>query len=286
MLRSVFLILVHANSSQLKRLIEKLSVDDATIYLQVDLKVDISLFGEYQNNPNLIFIKNRVKVTWGGYSMVQGMINSFKEIIPSFQNDQYVSVISGQDYPLMQNEEMNQFLTQNPGKAFMEYYPIYEVWKEAIPRLEKYHLTNFSFPGKYRIESILNKLLPKRTPPKRLNYIGRSQWFTITIEHLKYIVDFMDTNPSIKRFFTFTWGSDEVVFQTILYSSHYKDQMVNNNLRYIDWSQGGASPKILTLSDAEQLKKSGKFFARKFDMTVDSQILDWIDENLLTEKII
>jgi hypothetical protein len=286
MLRSVFLIIVHANSGQLKRLIEKLAVDDATIYLQVDLKVDISIFTEYRNIPNLIFIKNRVSVTWGGYSMVQGMINSFKEIIPSFHKDQYVSVISGQDYPLMQNEEMNQFLAQKQGKAFMEYYPIYEVWKEAIPRLEKYHLTNFSFSGKFFVEYAMNKLLPKRTPPKGLTYLGRSQWFTITVEHLKYIVDFMDTNPSIKRFFTFTWGSDEIVFQTILYSSHYKDQMVNNNLRYIDWSQGGASPKILTLSDAEQLKNSGKFFARKFDMNVDSQILDWIDENLLTEKTI
>jgi hypothetical protein len=209
-------------------------------------------------------------------------VNSFKEIIPQFKNDQYVSLISGQDYPLITNKEMNRFLSQNQGKAFMEFYPIYNDWEEAIPRLEKYHLTNYSFPGNTMVESILNSLLPKRMPPKELTYVGRSQWFTITIEHIEYIVDFLESQPHIKRFFQLTWGSDEIVFHSILYSSKYKEQMINNNLRHIDWSQGGASPKILTMNDAERIAMSGKFFARKFDTNVDSKILDWIDTNLLT----
>jgi hypothetical protein len=58
--------------------------------------------------------------------------------------------------------------------------------------------------------------------------------------------------------------------------------MINNNLRYIDWSLGGASPKILKIEDTEKIGQSGKFFARKFDTDIDSEILDWIDANLLT----
>ena len=77
MMKSVFLLLVHANSGQLKRLINQLSGDNAIIYLQVDLKTDISLFDEYKYYPSIIFIKNRIKVAWGGYSQVQGMVNSF-----------------------------------------------------------------------------------------------------------------------------------------------------------------------------------------------------------------
>ncbi|MEI6087851.1 MAG: glycosyl transferase, partial [Bacteroidota bacterium] len=62
----------------------------------------------------------------------------------------------------------------------------------------------------------------------------------------------------------------------------YKAQMINDNLKYIDWSLGGASPKILTIDDIDKISKSGKFFARKFDANFDSEVLDWIDTNLLT----
>jgi hypothetical protein len=286
MTKSVFLILVHANSGQLKRLIDKVGADNSIIYLQVDLKTDISLFEEYHHYSNVIFIKHRIKIAWGGYSQVQGMVNSFKEIIPSLQDDQYVSVISGQDYPIMRNEEMNNFLSNHQGKAFMEYYLIHEEWKAGVKRLERYDFSDFNFPGMATLEIKMNAWLPKRKPPKELIYVGKSSWFTITVEHIKYIVDFLEKNHAIKKYFKLTWGSDELVFQTILYNSKYKEQMVNNNLRYIDWSQGKARPKVLDISDAENLRKSGKFFARKFDEKVDSKILDWIDANLLIEKAI
>lgn len=278
---SVFLILVHANSSQLKRLIQKLMSDNSFVYLQVDLKADIQLFKEYQQYKNVVFIKNRIRITWGGYSQVQGMLNSFAEIVPHFSNEQYVSVISGQDYPLMSIEKMNAFLQENQGKAFMEYYPVYETWKEAIPRFEKFHFTDYQFPGKFNVESLINALMPKRVPPKELIYVGRSSWFTLTVEHLKYILKFLASHAGIRKFFKLTWGCDEFVFQTILYSSQYQSQIVNDNLRYIDWSLGGARPKILTMEDADKLKESKKFFARKFDQNIDSNILDWIDEQLL-----
>jgi hypothetical protein len=274
--------LIHNNSNQLRRLISKLNTDNATIFLHLDLKIDIALFEEYQNISNVIFIQNRVKVKWGGYSLVQCVVNSFKEIIPHFSRDQYISLISGQDYPLMSNAQMNQFLIRNKGKAFLEFYPIYDGWIEAKQRLEKFRFTNFNFPGNTFIESVLNRWLPKRKPPKELTYVGRSQWFTINIEHIEYIVNFLESNPHIKRFFALTWGSDEIVFHSILYSSKYRDQMVNNNLRYIDWSEGGASPKILTMKDVKNLGEQRKFFARKFDSNTDEQILDWIDDNLLT----
>jgi hypothetical protein len=285
-MKSVFLILVHANNNQLQRLINTICDEDSVVYIHVDLKTDIQIFKEYRKFPNLIFIKKRVSINWGAYSMVQGMINGFVEIIQNSNKDQYVSVISGQDYPLMRNAAMNEFLQANHGKAFMEFYPIYEEWKEAIPRLEKFYFTDYKFPGKFNMQIALNKYFPKRKPPKSLIYVGRSQWFTLTVEHLKYIVDFLESHHSIRRFFSLTWGGDEFVFQTILYNSEYRSQMVNNNLRYIDWTQGGVSPKILTMADATDLGKSGKFFARKFDEKIDSHILDWIDANLLTEKTV
>jgi hypothetical protein len=113
--------------------------------------------------------------------------------------------------------------------------------------------------------------------PNGLAPVGRSQWFTLPLEHVKYVVDYLTKNPAVKKFFSYTWGSDEIVFQTILFNSPFKNAMVNNNLRYIDWSEKKASPRVLTMQDAELLMQSDKLFARKFTLAVDATILDFID---------
>jgi hypothetical protein len=63
-------------------------------------------------------------------------------------------------------------------------------------------------------------------------------------------------------------------------SSELAPTVVNDNLRYIDWSRG-ARPAVLGMADLEALRRSPKLFARKFDVTVDRQVLDAIDRELL-----
>ena len=152
-------------------------------------------------------------------------------------------------------------------------------WKEAIPRLNKYYLTNFPFSGSFRIEKLMNKFLPDRKPPENVEFVGRSQWFSIGMDHVNYILQFLKKHPSMVHYFQFTWGSDEFVFQTILYNSPFKHTMVNNNLRYIVWPQGEASPKTFTIQDADNLLHSNKLFARKFNTQTDNKILDFLDNN-------
>ena len=53
--------------------------------------------------------------------------------------------------------------------------------------------------------------------------------------------------------------------------------MVNDNLLYVDWSAGGASPRVMTMEDADKLRQSDKLFARKFSVVTDAEILDYID---------
>ncbi|MEL4486220.1 beta-1,6-N-acetylglucosaminyltransferase, partial [Shewanella algae] len=82
-------------------------------------------------------------------------------------------------------------------------------------------------------------------------------------------IDRLDKQPSLQRFFKYTWGSDEFVFQTLLYNSEFKKDMVNENYRYIDWSEGKPNPKTLTITDFTLIAESNAFFARKFDQDMD-----------------
>ncbi|GAB2644249.1 beta-1,6-N-acetylglucosaminyltransferase [Emticicia sediminis] len=271
------LILTHANPHQLSRLIERLTHPDADFYIHVDLKTDIQPF-LFLKSENVKFIKNRVSVYWGAYSIVQATVNSFEEILVADKKYDFVNLLSGQDYPLKSTADIHHFFENNLGKAFMHTLSVANEWQEAIPRLTKYHLCNYHFAGKHFIEKCLNKFMPLRKMPNNLVPVGRSQWFSISAKHAQYIVEYLQENKNVKRFFELTWGSDEIVFQTILFNSIYQKDMVNDNLRYIDWSEGKASPKTFTIDDLVVLQDSRKLFARKFSETIDAAILDEFDK--------
>ncbi len=274
------LILAHKNPAQIARLISRLKHPDANFFIHLDFKTDIQPFLYLEKEGKVVFIKNRIKVYWAGYSQVQSTVNSLQEISSFGIDFDYVNLISGQDYPLKRVEELHAYLEQNNGNAFMEYFPVYEVWKEAIPRVERYFLVESKLPGKYTLEALMNIFLPKRQLPGGLIPVGRSTWFTITFEQVNYILDYIKKHPEYSRFFKYSWGADELFFQTLIYNSPYKDKMVNDNLLYTDWSKGGANPKMLTIDDKVKLMDSGKFLARKFDEAVDKEILDFLDKQI------
>ena len=276
------LILAHARPEQLDRLIRALQHPDADFYIHIDHKIDIGPFLKLQQHKNVYLVRKRQKVCWGAYSMVQATLNGFEQIMASDIPYSYVNLLSGQDYPLKSPDSIHHFLQKQAGTQFIEYLSVENEWQEAIPRIQKYHLTNYSIPGKYRLERLLNTLLPDRKPPEKLTLVGRSQWFTITQEAVKYILLYLRMHPNVRRFFEFTWGADELMFHTLLYNSPFQSRMQNNNLRYIDWSEGKVSPKILTVADEPALRTSGKLFARKFNVTTHPEIMDLLDTKYLT----
>ncbi|MGY4384238.1 hypothetical protein ACVWYN_001264 [Pedobacter sp. UYP24] len=275
----VHVILVHKNPWQVKRLVASLSHTDSLIFLHVDKKVNIDPFKAELTLPNVHFVKKRVSVNWGGFSQIEAVINSFKELIEVLPEVQYVNLLSGQDYPIKCISRFHKFLDVNPGYAYMEFQSFEDPWVvAALERFNKYHFSDTNFLGKFMIEKLITALFPKRVFPENFKLAGRSQWFTIDGECLNYILYFISNKKSLYRKFKYSWGADELVFQTILYNSHLKDKLVNNNLRYIDWSDNQSSPKTITIDDKTKLIDSTAYFARKFDINVDEEILDFLDE--------
>ncbi|TAG31814.1 MAG: glycosyl transferase [Sphingobacteriia bacterium] len=276
------LILAHHEPLQLKRLVDRLCCEEAVYFIHIDLKADIRVFTEvFIGYKQVYFIKKRVSITWASYSMVQATLNGFAEIKSAGLGVDYINLLSGQDYLLQPIKNFHQFLKNHAGKAFMHCLDVNKEWTEAISRLEEYHLTNFrDFPGKYKIQYFINKLLPKRKMPENMVPVGRSQWFTITYRQMEYILAKMEASPFIARFFKLTWAPDEIIFQTLLFNSDYRQSIINNNLRYIDWSKKEKNPKLLVTEDFQKIHESDCFFARKFDQNIDQHIFKLIDESI------
>ena len=63
-----------------------------------------------------------------------------------------------------------------------------------------------------------------------------------------------------------------IFFQTLILNSPFKNTVVHNTLREIQWN-GGPNPKTYTLEDYQLICESEALFARKFDSEVDNEII-------------
>jgi len=271
------LILVHKDPLQVERLVKRLCHPDADIYIHLDAKAEMELFKYLEELNNVFFIKKRVKIHWGNYSIIQATLNSFDQILSTGNQYSHVNLLSGQDYPLKNNNCFIDFLSNNTNKTFMHSLSIDDEWQEAQPRINRYHFGDFMFRGRHRLQQIVNFFTPLRKMPAGLKPYGRSQWFTITPACALYCINFLKDNPGVKNYFRMTWGPDEFLFQTLLYNSPFRDSIVNDNLRYIHFEPGEHHPQTLTIADADELVRSGKFFGRKFNTEQDSEILNYMD---------
>ena len=278
------LILAHKNPKQLERLIRALQHPDFDIYIHIDKKADITPFQHLFNDRNVFAVRNRTKIYWASFGTIQATLNGFNEILPKGLYD-YINVISAQDFPIKPASSIYQFFLDKKGTEFITCEGAENGWPEIAPRMQKYSLVNFQVKGRYAVEALLNKYLPPRKFPFDMKPVGRANWFTLSLNAVQYVMDFIAQHPEYKRFFQFTWGADEVLFSTILYNSPFKDR-IEKNVVYVDWPENNdGHPKLLGSEDFEKLKASDKLFARKFDMEKDAVIFDLLESYIgISEK--
>src|SRR5436853_5728750 len=99
-MRVAHLLITYTHPLQTECLIRKLWHEQFDFYIHLDTKVEIETHRNLRKIPNVYFIKNRIKVRWAGFSMVEAIFNSIMEIITSGRNYDYINLMSGQDYPI------------------------------------------------------------------------------------------------------------------------------------------------------------------------------------------
>ncbi len=278
------IILVHNKPIQLKRLLKILEHQNCKAFVHLDLKCNQEDYAFLDENPFVELIRDTQNVIWGGFSIVKAIVASMQQVIDSAVKYDYINLISGQDYPLKSPAAFLSFLEKNPEKIFMEFHLPGHPWLEqAKQRLSHYHLTEYKFKGSTRLERLINFFLPPQKMPDGFVFIGHSGWFTLDRKSAAYVLDYFKRQKEFISKFKWTWGSDEILIQSILYNSSFKDKMVNDNLRYIDWSEGKVSPKTLTIADQQKLLETSCFFGRKFDIETDESILNYLDQAIYNE---
>ena len=266
------LILAHKNPQQLLALLETMQHPAFYFYIHIDKKADDAPFKALVKMKNVFFLEKRTKVYWGDWGTIQATLNGFEVILA--QDYDYVNVISAQDFPIKSPEYIYQYFRRHKGTEFITCDFIEGDWADVASRITNYHLINWRIPGKFRLGKLLTKILPARVFPIDYHIVGRANWFTLTTGAARYAVQFLKDHPELVRYFKFCWGADEFIFSTVLYNSHFKENIRENTV-YVDWNNEGhiGHPKMLTSADIGNLRNSGKLFARKFDLALDPKVL-------------
>jgi hypothetical protein len=273
----VILIHAHKNLALLNDLIDVLSTENHAIYVNVDLKSTIDV---RNINKKARLVRRRIRVHWGKFSQVSATINSLIEIDEREKNYEHVVFISGQDFPVVSNDVIDSYLV--PGREYIDNVAICENGWAVNDRYEKY---NFGYSRSRQIiallvNSIAAKTIEKRRMPSNYESYGGSQWWMLTNECVKYILSFIRHNRRFVNFFRYVGYSDEIFFHTVVMNSTFKNNVVNRNFRYIDWTDSkDGSPKILGVEDYENIVSSGNLFCRKVEYPYSAPLIEKLIEN-------
>ena len=283
-MRMAHIIMVHKDPDQLERLLKSLQHPAYDFYIHVDKKSDIQPFLRLSGIGQVYFIKNRHICNWGGNSLFTTIVSCMNEALRSGIPYDFINLLSGQDYPVKSAEYIYNFFLQHPGVSFIscESFEGSEWWETAKDRYQHYHFTDWDFKGKYLLQKIVNAIMPIRKFPLSVPLYGGNKacWWTLSTDCASYVTTMLERNPALRRFLKYCWATDEFVIPTLIMSSPFSDKVMNNNYRYIDWSEGNAHPKILRREDLGKMLAADVLFARKFDRAVDALVLDQIDAHI------
>ncbi|HEV7330106.1 MAG TPA: beta-1,6-N-acetylglucosaminyltransferase [Flavisolibacter sp.] len=311
-----YILLAHRNPAQVGRLVRSLDTPNTSFYIHIDKKVDWQPFREALPGMEKIhWLQDRQLCIWGDSSIVKATLAALRVIVAE-KKPGYCVLLSGQDYPLRANSQIEAYLQKKSGTCFLEASALpYKNWNNNAERLtwykvdlsaEREHfvlLPSFwsrGFRASFRknLQTILlvfrmKKRLPffllkQRNFPSYLQPYGGSQWWAVPVALVEDLFRFLDQHPGYISHFRWTLFADELFFHSVfMHLLQVRGEQPEDPITFADWERPDVPlPVTFTLADRELLLQlpEGFLFARKFDAELDAGILDAIDRQRLLEE--
>jgi hypothetical protein len=274
-MRVAYLILVHKNPEQVARLLQAIHHEANTYAIHVDSRAPQDLHRVARvfcgRHANALLVPS-MRVTYLGWDTVKAELAGIRLLLKSDRPWDYLVNLSGQDFPLMTQEEHSHLLSQHNGKNFVVASPLQE-WGPIKERRVRYWYA--------QINHRTQRLPIPRSLPADLSLHTGHQWVTITRSFAEFCVNGAMAKR-LARYFRWTLVPDEMYFSTALMNSPFRDTCAQESLRKVSWHSAGntPSPGTITMADIDWLFDSPACFARKFDPAVDAQVIEEIHSRL------
>jgi len=307
-----FLIMAHHHPEHLRRLLHRLEDARVFFFVHVDGKSELTPFLEaVKGIRNCAIIKERKKVYWMGFSMVEAQRCLMEVALSHGERFKYYILLTGVNYPIKSIAAILDFLDQN-SVEFIKHFALSDN-EDWLHKIERFHVLDFPLLNRrevfrttrsailclpiYLLFRCLQRVLPSRRYLKGLTPHGGSAHWALTHECVKHIVQFLNQEKEFLAFYRFTHAPDEMVFHTIILNSKFAANVAPHSetrlwprnrrskhvreygltLTYDDWDRSREGPAILDERDLDKLLCSGKLFARKFDPVKSKKLLEMLD---------
>ena len=278
-----FIMTAYKDPGNLYRLVERLR-GDFNVFIHIDSSSTV-LGKKDMNQLNQlcgVMATSTYSITWGSYKHLLALIDLAREACKWTADGGYLHFISGQDYPVYNNQYIKDFFADNK-KIYMDYRDL----SHMEPHQKKFfqyknHLWRFNYWNKlvHAVRNIDNWI--QRSFGLLNDNIGGVRdiaqglvWMSMPKEPMQYALDYVHSNSRFMHDVYRLQVPEEFVFQTILGNSHFKNDIEPNNLRYADWHRrNGSLPAYLDENDYDKILESGCLFARKIDSTISAKLID------------
>ncbi|WP_416409487.1 beta-1,6-N-acetylglucosaminyltransferase [Agrobacterium rosae] len=277
-----YLILVHRFPEQFKRLFKAI-YDPANSYVvHVDKNSGFALDAEIRDflrpYTNAEVMEGRAAL-WGGYSLVDAELRGMEHLLAMDRNWSHFINLSGQDFPLKTQGQIKAYLRKKPNCEYIKAQDQQKCRPDTMRRIGEFVIEKGD-----RIEqtSTMRAFLADVTP-----YIG-NQWMITSRKFCSFVCNDARVER-YKDFYRNTFIADEGFFQTVMMNTSVHGEVINDDLRMIDWVPDGdikLRPRTYLRQDAAALKESPNLFARKFDQSVDYDILTILERHLAKQTLI
>ena len=274
----VYLILAHQLPEQLLRLVRRLDSPNAQFLIHVNRRSDDAILRAVRagltGRDNVVFLR-RHPLHWGGFGHVAATVEGLEELERRALPHDYVVLLTGQDYPIKPAPMIEHLLAGSRGRSFMAHDRVPGGVVDGMKRITHWHERRIGVARGWHLSLPLRRSFPLGMVPW-----GGSAYWWLTRDAVDYVRSWIAEHPREYRFFRHVDVPDEVFFHTVLMNSPLADKVICDELRLIDWTRT-PMPWVFRADDLERLRAAPQMVARKFDMTVDAEILDLVDRELL-----
>jgi hypothetical protein len=268
-----YFILIHRFPEQFKRLFRAIYLPGNLYVIHVDkssgdaLASDIADFLKPYQNVQILPPQDAL---WGGYSLVEAELRGMAMLLSMSARWTHYINLSGQDFPLKSQTFIREFLAAHPGKQFIRALDQRHSRPETVDRVDLYFIET------------MGEIVPTKVPRHFLTgarpYIG-TQWKAVTRSFCEFVC-YDAKVERFKQFYRNSFIADEAFFQTVLMNHPQHGEVINDDLRTIDWVPDGdikLRPRNFGVADLHRLTASPDLFARKFDASADPFILGLLE---------
>jgi hypothetical protein len=258
------------------------------IYIHINTRFD-SIREKIIKHERVFIAENCVPIYWGDDGIFLAMVNMFRAVLSSGKCYGHVLICSGQD--LLVRKGIDEFLTDNSERVYLYAYESDRLRRNFIlhkyPRIFKQLLDKRWDPRKI-LRSSYMRLIGKfpslflrniRYDVSQIKFYYSTFWGALPLVVVKDIIDRFDNDEDLLYLYKGSFIPEESFLATFVMSSKYKDWLefnekgVSSSLTYILRVENG-HPPVITMNDVKRVEDSKAFFARKFDLRVDSDVIN------------